>query len=225
MHDIDLFEAMRTCRTVRRLRPDPVPDELLRKVLTAATWAPSGGNRQPWRFLIVRDPQLKRSLGELYLPVWRSFSQVYAAHLATLSPESRVRQERMIRSADHLAEHFHEVPVIVVVCVHIPDLAITDAGLDRPSVVGGASIYPAVQNLILACRAVGLGAALTTLLCHKEPEVRALLGIPEGWATCAHLPLGYPAGKAHGAGGHGPVHRKPVERVTFLDRWDRPLFP
>jgi nitroreductase len=219
MHDMDLFELMRTCRTVRRLRPDPVPDDLLHKVLTAATWAPSGGNRQPWRFLIVRDAQLKRRLGELYLPVWRSFSQPYAAQLATLSPESRPRQERMLRSADHLAEHFHEVPVIAVVCVHIPELAITDAGLDRPSVVGGASIYPAVQNLILACRTVGLGAALTTLLCLKEPEVRALLGIPEGWATCAHLPIGYPAGKRH-----APVHRKPVESVTFLDHWDRPLF-
>ncbi len=219
MPDIDVFEIMRTCRTVRRLRPDPVPDDLLRKVLTAATWAPSGGNRQPWRFLAVRDAALKRRLGELYLPVWRSFSQAYTAHVEAQPPELRARQERMIRSADHLAEHFHEVPVIVVVCVHTPDLAITDAGLDRPSVVGGASIYPAVQNLILACRAVGLGAALTTLLCFKEPEVRALLGIPEDWATCAHLPLGYPAGRAH-----GPVQRKPVENVSFLDRWDQPLF-
>ena len=126
----------------------------------------------------------------------------------------------MLASADHLAAHFHEAPVIVIVCVHIPELAITDAGLDRPPVVGGASIYPAVQNLILACRGVGLGAALTTLLCQKEPEVRTLLGIPEGWATCAHLPIGYPAGT-----GHGPVRRRPIESVTFLDRWDQPLFP
>jgi nitroreductase len=220
MPDIDLFEAMRTCRTVRRLRPDPVPDDLLRKVLSAATWAPSGGNRQPWRFLVVRDAALKRSLGELYLPIWRSFSQVYVARLDALPAESRGREERMVRSADHLAEHFHEAPVIVVVCVRIADLAITDAQLDRPAVVGGASIYPAVQNLILAGRAVGLGAALTTLLCLKEPEVRALLGIPDGWATCAHLPMGFPEGK-----GHGPVRRKPVESVAFADRWGQPLFP
>lgn len=219
MADPDVFETMRTCQTVRRLRPDPIPDDLLRRVLTAATWAPSGGNRQPWRFVVVRDADTKQRLRELYLPIWRAFSQGYAARLSTAPPQSRARQERMLRSADHLAEHFHEAPVIIVVCVHIPDLAITDAGLDRPAVVGGASIYPAVQNLSLACRAVGLGTALTTLLCQKEPEVRALLAIPEGWATCAHLPLGYPERRSR-----APVRRKPVEAVTFLDRWDRPLF-
>jgi len=216
---MDLLEAMRTCRTVRRLRPDPVPDELLRRVLTAATWAPSGGNRQPWRFVVVRDQALKTRLKELYLPLWQTFSEAYASRLRAVAPASRAGTERMLRSADHLARHFDEAPVIVVVCVHVPDLAITDAGLDRPPVVGGASIYPAVQNLMLACRDAGLGAALTTLLCMKEPEVRTLLGIPDGWATCAHLPLGYPAGR-----GHGPLERKPVERVAFLDHWDRPLF-
>ncbi len=219
MAELDLFEAMRTARMVRRLRPDPIPDALLRKVLTAATLAPSGGNRQPWRFLVVRDADRKRHLGERYLALWRTFRDAYTARFGSLSPEVRVREERMIRSADHLAEHFHEAPAIVVVCVHFPELAITDANLDRPSVVGGASIYPAVQNLILACRGVGLGATLTTLLCLQEPEVRALLDIPEGWATCAYLPLGYPEGK-----GHGPVRRKPVEKVAYLDRWDQPLF-
>jgi nitroreductase len=219
MPEPTLLEAMRTCRTVRRLRPDPVPDDLLRTVLTAATWAPSGGNRQPWRFLAVRDAERRRRLAELYRPLWAKFSQAYAAHLGALPPESRVRQQRILRSADHLAAHFHEAPVIVVVCVHLPELAITDAGLGRPSVVGGASIYPAVQNLLLACRGVGLGAALTTLLCQQEPAVRELLGIPEAWATCAYLPLGYPSGA-----GHGPLSRKPVERVAFLDHWERPLF-
>jgi nitroreductase len=220
MAEIDLFEAMRTCRAIRRLRPDPVPDALLRQVLTAATWAASGGNRQPWRFVVVRDDERKHRLGELYLPVWERFAGAYRTQQLALAADSRARSERMLDAADHLARHFREVPVIVVVCVHIPELAITDAGLDRPSVVGGASIYPAVQNLMLACRAVGLGTTLTTLLCLKEPEVRALLGIPSDWATCAHLPVGYPAGK-----GHGPLSRKPVGKVTYLDQWDRPLFP
>jgi nitroreductase len=127
--------------------------------------------------------------------------------------------ERTYATARHLAEHIDEAPAIVVVCVHIPDLAITDAKLGRPSVVGGGSIYPAVQNLLLACRAFGLGATLTTLLCLEEPKVRERLAIPENWATAAYVPIGYPEGR-----GHGPLTRKPVEKVAFLDRWDRPLF-
>jgi nitroreductase len=215
MAEIDLFEAMRTCRTIRRLRPDPVPDDLLRRVLTAATWAPSGGNRQPWRFVVVRDAGRKKALKDLYLPLWERFSAAYAARFTTDSAAAR----RMLGAADHLARHLDEAPLIVVVCAQMAELAITDAGLDRPPVVGGASIYPAVQNLMLACRGVGLGAALTTLLCMKEPEVCALLGIPYGWATCAHLAVGFPEGR-----GHGPLARKPVEAVVFLDGWDRPLW-
>src|SRR5262245_41542048 len=208
MADMDLFEALRTTRTVRRLKPDPVPDDLLRTVLTAATWAPSGGNRQPWRFLVVRDAARKRALRDLYQPLWERFAAAYEARMIARAPEGRGRIERMMRAARHLADHLHEAPVIVVVCVRITELAITDAGLDRPSVVGGASIYPAVQNLLLACRAVGLGGALTTLLCQEEPAVRSLLGIPDGWATCAHVPIGHPAGR-----GHGPLAREPVETV------------
>lgn len=219
MSDIALFEALRTTRTVRRLRPDPVPDALLHQVLTAATQAPSGGNRQPWRFLVVRDADTKRRLADLYRPLWQTFSQAYLAQLANLPADKRGSHDRMLASANHLAEHFHEAPILLIVCVHMPELAITDLGLDRPPIVGGASIYPAVQNFILACRAVGLGAALTTLLCREESAVRSLLGIPDGWATAAHIAVGFPAGK-----GHGPVKRKPVERVAFLDRWDQPLF-
>ncbi|HEV7735548.1 MAG TPA: nitroreductase family protein [Candidatus Binatia bacterium] len=219
MSDISLFEAMRTCRTVRRLRPDPVPDALLHQVLTAATWAPSGGNRQAWRFLVVRDAETKQALADLYRPLWHTFSQAYVSQLDGLPPERRATHDRMLSAATHLADHFHEAPVLLVVCVHMPELAITDLGLDRPPIVGGASIYPAIQNLQLACRGVGLGAALTTLLCREEPAVRALLGIPDGWATAAHLAVGFPSGK-----GHGPLQRKPVERVAYLDRWDVPLF-
>jgi len=217
---IDLFEAMSTLRSVRRLRSDPVPDDLLRKVLTAATWAPNGGNAQPWRFLAVRDPELRRELGRTYEALWMSFRDAYAAkRLGNLEGDARARAQRMLDSADYLAHHFHEAPVIVIPCVEIAHLAITDAGLDRPCLVGGATIYPAVENLLLACRAVGLGTTLTTLLCAKEPEIRALLGIPDGWATCAHLPIGWPQGK-----GHGPVRRKPIEKVAYLDRWEQPLF-
>jgi nitroreductase len=216
---IDLFEAMSTLRAVRRLRKDPVPDDLLRKVLTAATWAPNGGNRQPWRFIVVRDPATKTVLRDLYLPHWTTYENAHRPAIAKLSDAERPRVERMYATARHLAEHLHEAPIIVVVCVHIPDLAITDANLGRPSVVGGGSIYPAVQNLLLACRAFGLGTTLTTLLCLEEPKVRERLAIPDNWATAAHVPIGYPEGR-----GHGPLTRKPVDEVAFLDRWERPLF-
>jgi nitroreductase len=217
---MDVFEAMRTCRAIRRLRPDPIPPALLRRVLEAATWAPSGGNRQPWRFIVVHDPQLKTALRDLYLPTWRAYREERGRRAAELPEVRRRRAERGLAAGDHLAAHLHEAPVIVVVCARLKDLMITDAQLGRPSVVGGASIYPAVQNLLLACRAVGLGAVLTTLLCLHEPEVRGLLGIPDGWATCAHVPIGWPAGT-----GYGPVDRKPLAALAFADRWGTPFAP
>jgi nitroreductase len=216
---IDLFEAMSTLRSVRRLRSDPVADDLLRKVLTAATWAPNGGNRQPWRFIVIRNADTKRTLRDLYLPHWTTYENAHRPAVAKLPEPERSRMEKTFATARHLAEHIDEAPVIVVVCVHLPDLAITDAKLGRPSVVGGGSIYPAVQNLLLACRAYGLGATLTTLLCIEEPKVKELLAIPENWATAAYVPIGYPQGR-----GHGPLTRKPIDKVSFLDRWDSPLF-
>ena len=216
---IDLFEAMSTLRAVRRLRTDPVPDDVLRKVLTAATWAPNGGNRQPWRFIAIRQGDIKQQLRDLYLPIWTAYENAHRPAVAKLPEPERSRMEKTFATARHLAEHIDEAPVIVVVCVHLPDLAITDAKLGRPSVVGGGSIYPAVQNLLLACRAYGLGATLTTLLCIEEPKVKELLAIPENWATAAYVPIGYPQGR-----GHGPLTRKPIDKVSFLDRWDSPLF-
>lgn len=219
MSEIGLYEAMATTRAVRRLRPDPIPDAVLRRVLTAATWAPTGGNRQAWRVIAVRDPVTRRALGELYAGPWRAYAARRRAQLARLPDASRAKGERALAAGDHLAATLHAVPVIAVFCFQPEELAITDAALPRPSVVGGASLYPAVQNLLLACRAEGLGCVLTTLLCVVEAQVRPLLGIPEPWATCAFVPIGYPAGR-----GHGPLTRKPVEAMTFADRWGTPLF-
>jgi nitroreductase len=217
---IDIYEAMATTRAVRRLRPDPIPDAVLRRVLEAATWAPSGGNRQPWRILAVRDAALKRSLRDLYQGPWGPYSARQRSQLERLPADSRDRGLRALAAADHLADHLHDAPVIVVLCFQPELLMITDAGQARPSVVGGASLYPAVQNLLLASRAEGLGAVLTTLLCAAEDKVRPLLGIPEPWATAAYVPIGYPVGR-----GHGRVSRKPVEAMTFADRWGTALFP
>jgi nitroreductase len=219
MAEIGLYEGMRTTRAVRRLRPDPVPDEVLRRVLEAATWAPSGGNRQGWRIVAVRDAEKKRRLRDLYRGPWERYARGQRRQLERLPAEARAKGERSLRAADYLAEHLDAAPVILVFCFNPELLAITDLNLGRPSVVGGGSLYPAVQNLLLACRAEGLGCVLTTLLCLSEAEIRPLLDLPEQWATFAFVPIGYPQGT-----GHGPVSRKPVAEMVYLDRWGTPLF-
>ena len=216
---MELYEAMATCRAVRRHRADPIPDAVLRRVLEAAIWAPTGGNAQPWRIVTVRDPGKRRSLRELYVPLWQEYSKEYMRASAGLTGDAAGKRDRMLGAANHLAEHLDTSPVIVVFCFDARRMAITDEGLGRPSVVGGASIYPAVQNLLLACRAEGLGCVLTTLLCKAEPQVRALLEIPQPWATAAFVPIGWPASK-----GHGPLTRRPVERMAFGDRFGAELF-
>lgn len=218
MAAIGLYEAMSTTRAVRRLRPDPIPDDVLRRLIEAANWAPTGGNTQPWRILAVKDAAKRRTLQELYIGPWREYSKGHRAQLANAPADVRATQERMLAAADYLANNFHLAPVILVFCFNPKLMAITDAKLDRPSVVGGASIYPAVQNTLLACRAEGLGCTLTTLLCLRESAVKELLGIPADWATAAYVPIGYPVGK-----GHGPLTRRPPEKMAFLDTWGQPL--
>jgi nitroreductase len=218
MPTIELYEAMRTLRAVRRLRPDPVPDAVLRRVLEAASWAPTGGNAQPWRAVVVRDAAAKRRMGEWYAASWNAYAHHHRGLLEGAPDAVRQRAERMIAAGDHLAAHFGETPVVVVFCFNPKAMAITDADLGRPSVVGGGSIYPAVENLLLACRAEGLGCVLTTLLCQHEPAVRELLGIPDPWYTAAAVPIGYPRLR-----GHGPISRRPVEKLAFADRWGEPL--
>lgn len=218
MDTIGVYEAMSTTRAVRRLRTDPIPDAVIRRVIEAANWAPTGGNAQPWRVIAITDPIKRRRLQELYIGPWERYAAGRRAQLAAAAEDVRARQERMIRSADHLAQNFHLAPMILVFCFNPALMAITDAKLDRPSVVGGASVYPAVQNALLACRAEGLGCTLTTLLCFREPEVKQLLAIPDDWGTCAFIPIGYPVGR-----GHGPVTRRPVEKMAFRDAWGTPL--
>jgi nitroreductase len=218
MSEVGLYEAMSTCRAVRRLRPDAIPDDVLRQVLEAAAWAPTGGNAQPWRIVVVVDREKKRRLGELYRRVWSEYARRSREGLNAIPEAARPGLERTLAAGDHLADHFAETPVVVVFCFNPEHMAITDAGLGRPSVVGGASVYPAVQNLLLACRAEGLGCVLTTLLCISEPAVRELLQIPEPWATCAAVPIGYPVLR-----GHGPLARRSVEQLTYLDTWKAPF--
>jgi nitroreductase len=209
---MDVLEAIYTTRAMRRLKPDPIPADVLRSILEAAIRAPSGGNSQGWSFLAVQDPELKEKLQGFYKPhLDRLFvpGGPYYDALHSSDPELKARTERMTKSAMHLANHLHEAPVIVIPCVL--------TGGRPTNVVTGSSIYPAVQNLMLAARAHGIGSTLTTVHRLNENDVKELLGIPENYDTVALIPLGYPRGRW----GEGP--RRPLDDVAFGDRWGSPL--
>ncbi len=216
---MDLFEAMRCAPTTRRFKPDPVPRELLVRALESARFAPSGGNRQGWRVIVVRNLELRVALRDLYLPGWREYMQQTGGARVLAAPEDfDAKAVRHIQRADEYAAGLDRVPVHLVVGVRLEDLAITDAKLPRQSIVGGASVYPFVQNLLLALRAEGLGAALTTLLVPSEAEVRRLLEIPDGIALAAHIGVGYRADPWP-----RQLARKPVEQFAFAERFGEPL--
>jgi nitroreductase len=203
----NLFETMATTRSMRRLKPDPVPDELIRKILKAGVSAPSGGNMQRWRFLVIKDPQVKQTIGNYYQRAW---NEVVAPRYRAGEPApgtSRERFVRMLDAAQYLADHIHEAPVWIIPCLEGAS----------PSRTSGSSIYPAVQNMLLAARALGLGTTLTTLYLNFEKEVEAALGLPPEIHSYAILPIGYPMGR------FGPVRRVPLTDVVYEDRWGQPL--
>lgn len=214
---IDLYEAMSTLRAVRKLKPDPIPSEVLERVLQAACWAPTGGNQQPWKVIVVTDPARKAGLQEIYRPEWQRYVAGFMKRLEGQPDEVVEPWQRVAAAGDHLADHLNEAPAILVFCANPAAMAITDAGLDRVSIVGGGSVYPAVQNAMLACVAEGLGCTLTTLHCLREDEVKALLDIPDSWGTAALVPIGYPVGR-----GHGPITRKGPGDMAASDTFDQP---
>jgi len=216
---MDLYEAMRCAPTSRRFKPDAVADELLVRALENARFAPSGGNRQGWRVVVVRDLERRRALRDLYLPAWRAYTEQTGAAQMLADPASfDERRVRMVRRADEYAEHLDEVPVHLVIGVRLADLAVTDADLPRQSIVGGASVYPFVQNLLLALRAEQLAAAMTTLLVPAEEQVRRLLEIPEEIALAAHVGVGHPA-----APWPAKLARNAVGEFAFSERYGDPL--
>ena len=202
----DLFEIIRTTRSMRRLKPDPVPDALLHQILEAGVCAPSGGNMQRWRFLVVKDAAVKATIGALYKRTWDE--QVGPRYRAGEPPPGTSREQflRMLGAAEYLAAHIHEAPVWIVPCL--------EGG--TPTRTSGSSIYPAVQNMLLAARALGLGATLTTLYLALEKEAEAALGLPPDVHSYALLPIGYPMGR------FGPVRRVALSDVVFEDQWGRP---
>jgi nitroreductase len=210
---------MRCAPTTRRFGTAPVAREALWRVLDSARFAPSGGNRQPWRVIVVEDAQTRQALRDLYQPHWRDYMERTGGATVLAKPGDFDRAlVRRIERANAFAEHLHEVPLHLVVCACLGDLAIVDAGLDRPSIVGGASIYPFVHNVLLALRAEGLGGALTTLLAPAEPDVRRLLALPDDVILAAYLLVGHRAEPWP-----QQLSRRPVAEFAFAERYGDPL--
>jgi nitroreductase len=193
---MDVFEAMRTTRAMRRLDPGRAPSEAdLLTMVEAATKAATGGKSQPVRWMVVRDAEKRRRLGDIYRLCWNDVRGIYA------KPDLPLNRQRLVSSADHLGEHMGDAPVIVIPC----------SGGEPGQ--AEASVFPGVQNLFLAGRALGLGTTLTTVHRLREDEVRAVLDIPADVNTWAMIPVGYPTGR------WGEAERRPVEEVTYWDTW------
>lgn len=195
---MDVFEAMATTRAMRRLDPArDVSDSDLAKIMRAATKAPTAKNEQMFRWVVVRDPAQRRKIGDIYKRV----SSTLPAMQTTDAPSERIK-----RSVEHLVDHMADAPVIVVAMAQAPDDMRT-----------AASVYPAVQNLMLAARALGLGTTLTTRHRNAQDETRAALGAPADSFVYAVIPLGYPKGPWREA------QRRPVRELAYLDRWGKPF--
>jgi nitroreductase len=226
MTEIALFEAIYSARALRRLKPDPVPEQVLTKVLDAAIRAPSAGNAQSWSFVVVRDAQQRARLGAIYRKASDIASAIYAnrerpAHM------NDAQYRRFMSSGSYLWDHMGKAPVLLVPCMKHPRLpprsslppevqARYSEEITYAERIRGASIYPAVQNIILACRAFGLATLITTNHIRYEAEVKAVLHVPEDVDTYALMPIGYPETK------FGPLARRPVAEVAYADRWSNP---
>ena len=206
---MELLDAINTNGTCRYYTQEPVDGDLIVRLLQAAQKGPSGSNRQPVQFLVVRDAQKRQAIEDLYLPIWDKYME------NALSGAWKVGgNNKFLERADHFARNMAKVPVLLVVCFNIEDIQPVDAGLDRPSVVGGSSIYPVVQNFMLAARNAGLGTTLTTLLCLAEDQLKEVLGIPPHVGTAAVVALGWPEKPFP-----KKLKRRPLSEVTFGDTY------
>jgi len=214
---MDFSEVLHTTGAVRTFAPEPVSAETLYRVLDAARFAPSGGNRQPWHVIIVKDTALRSELAELSTQVFRRYVTEQMAGYQSFSVVNPAPIELPLR--DDLPAHpmlsaIGDVPEVLVVTVDLRDLAVLDRNLERPSIVGGGSIYPFIQNLLLAARNEGLGACLTTFLAAAESRAAQLLDLPEEHAIAALIGLGFPREPFK------RLKRKSVEEFATTDRFD-----
>lgn len=224
---MELYEVMRTTPATRAFREAPVPDQVLYRMLDHARFAPSGGNRQGWRVVVVEDPGLRRRVRDLYQLGWREYMAHVGRGLVPFAPRDGGRwpgpaidleQARQAPAPNPFVDHLDTAPVLLLLCAELGVLACVDNGLDRQSIVGGASIYPFGHNLLLAARNEELGGVMTSVLARQEPAVAELIGLPVGYAVAALLVLGYPQREVT------KLSRRPVEEFTSIDRFDGRAF-
>ena len=206
----DVFEIMSTTRSMRRLKPDPVPDDLIRKVLEAGLGAANGGNTQKWRFMVIKNPAIKQAVQVWYK---KAFDEIVGPRYAASAPPPGItapKYQRQHGAVEYLTEHYHEAPVWIVACLEDGP---------NPNRSAGASVYPAVQNMLLACRALGLGSTLTTRHLQFEKETESALGLPPGVHSYAILPIGWPMGK------FGPTGRGKMADFVYGDTYGETWAP
>ncbi|MFI8092495.1 nitroreductase family protein [Streptomyces sp. NPDC086080] len=226
-----LFSTMSTMRAMRRLRPDPVPDELLDRLIQAAVWGPSGGNMQRYEYVVVTDPAVMAELA----PLWKRCVDAYLATTGKYAPAGmdEAAYARMVAAIEYQRDHFAQTPALIIPCYQFPEPRIEEEGLQRyaealgpdatarmgriqerfAALAEGSCVYPGVQNLLLAARGLGLAANITLWHVFLEEEWKAVLGIPEEMNTFAAIPVGWPRGR------FGPVSRRPVAEVVHRNRW------
>lgn len=231
---MDLEQALRTTGAVRDFTDQPVPDDLVYRILDTARFAPSGGNRQAWRAIVLHDQTIRRQLRDLYLTGWYEYLAMGQSGLVPWAPiTDHEAEDRAVAEAGRLraaaeaggnrgmAEDLDRVPALIVIAADLRRLAAVDRDLDRYTLVGGASVYPFAWSILLAAHDHGLGGVITTMVVKEEDAVRELLGIPEEFAVAALMTLGYPAGKRPTR-----LERGPVEGFATVDRFDgAPLHP
>ena len=215
---MELLSTLRTTGAVRAFTDDVVTDATVREILDDARFAPSGGNRQPWRVAVVSDPAIRRRLAELMQPVWDGYVARGALGVTPFNSVDDRQPAAVGHAPNPLLDHIDAVPVVLAVAADLRRIALMDGILDRPPVTGGASIYPFCWSILLAARERGLGGVMTTFLSRVEPDAAPEVGLPEHHALAATIFLGVPERQVT------KLRREPVESFATRDRFDGPAF-
>lgn len=215
---IDPQSALRTTGAVRRFTTEPVPDAAVHQILDDARFAPSGGNRQPWRVAVVKDPTIRQRLAALMQPVWDSYIARGQLGITPYNSVDDIEPTEVPHAPNELLDQIVDVPVVLAVAADLRKIALMDGELERPALTGGASIYPFCWSIMLSARERGLGGVITTFLSRVEPEAAPELGLPEHHALAATIFLGVPEFQAT------KLKRDDVSGFTTTDRFDGPTF-